>query len=102
MRALASKKVHDRAQLEAAVWGKAAASGAPFCEAYPDAVLGDGLTALTAQALEASKRSSNIKDDDDYVKHILHKHDGEVRHWGKRWWTEVQDDIVEIRGRVLS
>ena len=82
MRALASKKVHYRARLQEAVWGDGAASGAPFCEAYPDAVLGDGWTALTAQAFEASKRSANIATDDDYVKHILHKHDGEVRHWG--------------------
>ena len=95
MCALASKKVHYRARLQEAVWGDGAASGAPFCEAYPDAVLGDGWTALTAQAFEASKRSANIATDDDYVKHILHKHDGEVRHWGARWWTRVPDDYAE-------
>ena len=94
VRALASKKVHYRARLEEEVWGPAAASGAPFCEAYPDAVLGDGFGALTAQAFEASKRSANLATDSDYVKHILHKHDGEVRHWGARWWKPVPDDHV--------
>ena len=86
VRALASKKVHYRARLHDAVWGGlGAASGAPapFCEAYPDAVLGDGWTALTPDAFEAAKRHVNIADDAEYVKHILHKHDGEVRHWGE-------------------
>ena len=97
VRALASKKVHYWAQLKDAVWGLGAASGAPapFCEAYPDAVLGDGWTALTREALEATKYHAGIADDNDYVKHILHKHDGEVRHWGARWWTEVPDADVE-------
>ena len=97
VRALASKKVHYRAQLKDAVWGGlGAASGAPFCEAYPDAVLGDGWNALTREALEATK----IVNDDDYVKHILHKHDGEVRHWGARWWTQVPDDYVWVLTNV--
>ena len=94
MRALATKKVHYRAQLKKAVWA-GAASGAPFCEAYPDAVLGDGWTALTARAFEASKHVAGIEDDEDYVKHILDKHDGEVRHWGSRWWIPVPDDDVK-------
>ena len=51
--------------------------------------------ALTREALEATKRHAGIADDSDYVKHILHKHDGEVRHWGARWWTEVPDADVE-------
>ena len=69
---------------QGAVWA-GAASGAPFSDAYPDAVLGDGWTALTPQAFDATKREANIATDDDYVKHLLNKHDGEVRHWGPRW-----------------
>ena len=80
--ALASKKVHFRARLQAEVWGVGVAYGLPICEAYPDAVLGDGWTALTAQAFDTSKRVAYIEADDDYDKHILNTRDGEVRHWG--------------------
>ena len=45
-------------------------------------MLGDGWTALTREALEATKHHAGIVNDDDYVKHILHTHDGEGRHWG--------------------
>ena len=37
----------------------------------------------------------NVKDGADYVKHILNKHDGEVRHWGSRRWTMVPNEHVE-------
>ena len=77
-RALASKKMHYRTRLEWAVFlsNGNAASGAPFHEAYPNAVLDDGLTALTARA------------------------DGEVRHWGARWWTPVPEDFVHSLSSV--
>ena len=101
-RALASKKVHYQTLLEREMFlsNGNAASGAPFHEAYPDAVLGDGWTALTAEAYEATKDAAGINSDDDYVKHILHKHDGEVRHWGPRFWTQVPADFVDRLSRV--
>ena len=110
VRALASKKVHYKARLNDAVWGGlGAASGAPapFCEAYPDAVLGDGWTALTPEALEATKHHLGIADDAEYVKHILHKHDGEVRHWGKegQLWDVVRalaSKKVHYRARLVN
>ena len=90
-RALASKKVHYITKLQGAVRGGRgdAASGAPFCEAYPDAVLRDGWAPLTGEAFENAKAAAKIRTDDDYVKHILDKHDGEVRHWGPRWRTRA-------------
>ena len=99
-RALASKKVHYRTLLEREMFlsNGNAASGAPFHEAYPNAVLDDGLTALTARAYEAQKTAAGIDRDVDYVKHILDKHDGEVRHWGARWWTPVPAPSAGGRG----
>ena len=101
VRALASKKMHYLAKLKREVWGDdvGAASGAPFSEAYPDAVLGDGSNALEAWAFEGTKNQMGIRTDDEYVKHILNKHDGEVRHWGSYSWTPVPDgvDIADVR-----
>ena len=75
VRALASKKVHYRPLLSKAVRDAGAASGAPFCEAYPDAVLGDGWTA-----------------------HILHKHDGEVRENQHRaFWHDQFAKTSDVR-----
>ena len=55
-------------------------------------------TALTARAYEAQKTAAGIDRDVDYVKHILDKHDGEVRHWGARWWTPVPAPSAGGRG----
>ena len=59
-------------------------SGAPFGEAYPNAVFDDGWSALTLEAFEQAKQAANIRDEDEYVKHLLNKHDGEARLWGPR------------------
>ena len=71
-----------------------AASGEPFHDAYPDAVLNDGKTALTPAAFVAAKAAANIRTDEEYVRHILEKHNGEVRHWGAREWTPVPEAFV--------
>ena len=95
VRGNASKKVHYKARLAEAVRGvQGPHDKVPFTEAYPDAVLDEGWDALTPEAFEASKREAKCVTDADYVKHILHKHDGEVRHWGPRWWTPVPAAVV--------
>ncbi len=105
VRALASKKVHYRSRLQHAVWphdgGCCAVSGcAPFREAYPNAVLDDGFEALTPEAFQATLRAAGIKDEDEYTKHLLNKHDGEVRHWGAFTWRPVPSDSVEALRRL--
>ena len=103
VRALASKKVHYFAKMKRELWGPdvGAASGARlrFSEAYPDAVLGDGSNALAAWAFERTKTEMGLRTDDAYVKHILNKHDGEVRHWGSYPWTPVPEgvDIADLK-----
>ncbi len=108
VRALASKKVHYRGRLQEALgWdgchyrGRGgAASRPPFCEAYPNAVLDDGRSALTLVAFEATLKFAGIPNEDEYVKHLLNKHDGEVRHWGAPSWLQVDPDFVNVlRGR---
>ena len=96
-RALASKKVHYGTRLERAMFlsNGNAASGAAFHEAYPNGVLDNGFTALTARAYMAHKAAAKIPCDARYVQHLLNKHDGEVRHWGARWWTRVPEDFVD-------
>ncbi len=103
VRALASKKVHYRGRLQEALgWGGyyrggAAASGAPFREAYPNAVLDDGYSALTPAAFRATLHAAGIRDEDQRVKNILNKHDGEVRFWGGPTWHDaVSSDSVEM------
>ena len=94
--ALASKKVHYKARLKEAVFDKNGNAdwGNPFHDAYPNAVLDNGWTALTAEAFVAANEAAGIPTDVAYVNHILEKHNGEVRHWGPRWWKEVPDDFV--------
>ncbi len=48
-------------------------SGAPFGEAYPNAVFDDGWSALTPEAFEQAKQAVNIRDEDEYVKHFLNQ-----------------------------
>ena len=86
-----------RARLVEKLWGGSggfAASAAPFTQAYPDAVLNDGKTALTPAAFVAAKAAANIRTDEEYVRHILEKHNGEVRHWGARERMPVPEAFV--------
>ncbi len=101
VRALASKKVHYRRRLQEALgWGpgggaaSGAASGAPFRQAYPNAALDDGWSALTAEAFHRTLAATGMTNEDEYVKHLLNKHDGEVRHWGAPSWLPVPPDYV--------
>ena len=100
VRALGSKTAHYRSRLREELWPHwwrgtgGGAAGAPFSEAYPNIVFGDGWSALTHQAFEDAKCAAQIRDDDEYVKHLLDRHDGEVRHGGPRWWREVPTDSV--------
>ncbi len=92
-RALGSKTAHYRSRLQNELWPSGFrrfhGEGAPFNEAYPNIVFGDGWSALTPEAFDEQKYVAQIHDDDVYVEHLLNRHDGEVRHWGPRLWREV-------------
>ena len=81
-RALGSNNMHYFTLLCEHVWGAAASGAEKFTEAFPDAVLSDGLAPLTAEALRFVREEVKTGSDAEYVKHILAKHDGEARHWG--------------------
>ena len=106
VRAIDPKRLHYRNALKQFLHGSGAdaASGAGvFGRAYPNALLGDGRSALTPEAFAASKDISGIDSeaakqgesaDFRYVHHILEKHRGEARYWGAPAWLEVHSRVA--------
>ena len=96
-RALGSRKVHHMGRLQRRLWPDPdRAEGwptVPFHDAYPDAVFGEGYNALADWAFLRTKALMGCPSDFHYMRHILNKHDGEVRHWGARTWEEVPGDV---------
>ena len=103
VRAMGSKKMHYLAKLGKALWPvRGPWPRAPFSNAYPDAVFGEGYNALQPWAFQRTKELSNAKSDYHYVRHILNKHDGEVRHWGPREWVPVPPGVDITHSRFWS
>ena len=95
VRALGSRKMHYLGKLQEDLWpdGKPWPAEVPFNDAYPDAVFDHGHHALQPWAFEVTKKWCKATSDYDYVKHILNKHDGEVRHWGRLEWHPLPGDV---------
>ena len=94
VRALGSRKMHYLGKLQRDLWPEPPPwPDAPFNDAYPDAVFDKGKHALQPWALDVTKQWCNATSDYDYVKHILNKHDGEVRHWGPFEWHPLPRDV---------
>ena len=63
----------------------------PFTRAYPDTRGTGGVKALTQAGWYGLLVELGIETEEQFVKHLLNFHDGEVHFVGPNWWEEVPE-----------
>jgi len=84
------KQLEDWCEWPVRERGGAAGRGLVFTEAYPDTRETGGVRALTEAGWNGLYSEFKIETEDEFVKHLLNWHDGEVRFVGETWWMEVE------------
>ena len=97
VRALASYKLitleqlYDKCDWPVSMRGGERGRLLPFTSAYPDTRGTGGVKALTPVGWYGLWVEFGIETEEQFVKHLLNFHDGEVRFVGPNWWEEVPE-----------